>query len=83
MLPMDSIRSDKVAGDLEGQIIIDNIGIGAHLLPGKVNQALRIDRAAYVMYSGTQNKCVHKPGLCEQGITFVMWLFLFKGMTLL
>ena len=75
MLPMDSIKSDKLAGDKEGQIIIDNIGIGDHLVPGKVNQALCIDRAAYVMYRGTQNTCVHKPELCEQGITFVMWQF--------
>ena len=51
--------SDKLAGDLEGQIIIDNIGIGAHLVPGKVNQALRIDSSAYVVYSGTENTCLH------------------------
>ena len=77
---MDTIRSDTLAGDIEGQITIDNPGIGAQLIPGKVSQALRIDRAAYVMYSGTENMCVHKPGLCGQGITFAMWLFLFKGM---
>ena len=78
---MDDITANKVTGDIEGLITTDDTGIGAHLVPGKVNQALHIDRAAYVTYHGTENTCMHNPEMCSQGITFTMWLFLFKGMT--
>ena len=75
MLPMENIMADKLAGDIEGRIF----GNGAHLVPGKVNQALRIYMPDYVVYSGTENICTHNPEHCSQGITFAMWLFLIKG----